>query len=188
MDAKTLGAFIVGRRKELGLTQMQLAEQLHVTDKAVSRWERGVGLPDINSIEPLAKALDVSLVEIMQAKKNDDTLISAQDAEKLVADTIQFSRTTHIGIKIVGSLVLTGFTVVIFLLFIMISSYGGGYLGMFSISCGLIAWGIPIWCLSFGRYNTGLTASMSFTPFTNAFFVYYFRIVFGYFSQKKYFY
>lgn len=41
MDAKRLGAFIAERRKELGLTQVRLAEQIHVTDKAVSRWERG---------------------------------------------------------------------------------------------------------------------------------------------------
>ena len=42
MDAKRLGAFIAERRKELGLTQALLAEQLYVTDKAISRWERGV--------------------------------------------------------------------------------------------------------------------------------------------------
>ena len=42
MDAQRLGEFIAGRRKELGLTQVELARQLQVTDKAVSRWERGV--------------------------------------------------------------------------------------------------------------------------------------------------
>lgn len=51
MDAKQLGPFIAERRKELGMTQTHLAKKLHVTDKAVSRWERGVGLPDINSIK-----------------------------------------------------------------------------------------------------------------------------------------
>ena len=42
MDAKTFGAFLARMRKSQGLTQAGLAEQLHVTDKAVSRWERGV--------------------------------------------------------------------------------------------------------------------------------------------------
>lgn len=42
MDAKILGSYIAIRRKELGMTQAKLAEKIHVTDKAVSRWERGV--------------------------------------------------------------------------------------------------------------------------------------------------
>lgn len=41
MDAKILGNYIAARRKELGMTQANLAEKIHVTDKAVSRWERG---------------------------------------------------------------------------------------------------------------------------------------------------
>ena len=44
MDAKIFGNYIAERRKELGMTQANLAEKIHVTDKAVSRWERGVSL------------------------------------------------------------------------------------------------------------------------------------------------
>ena len=65
MDAKMFGAFLARVRREQGLTQAELAEQLHVTDKAVSRWERGVGLPDINTLEPLADALGLSLADLM---------------------------------------------------------------------------------------------------------------------------
>ena len=65
MDAKTFGAFLAQVRRAQGLTQAELAEQLHVTDKAVSRWERGVGLPDINTLEPLADALGLSLADLM---------------------------------------------------------------------------------------------------------------------------
>ena len=64
MDAKKLGQFIADRRKTLGYTQADLAEKLHVTDKAVSRWERGLGLPDINTIEPLSNALNVSILKL----------------------------------------------------------------------------------------------------------------------------
>ena len=65
MDARTFGAFLAQMRRAQGLTQAELAEQLHVTDKAVSRWERGVGLPDINTLEPLADALGLSLADLM---------------------------------------------------------------------------------------------------------------------------
>lgn len=59
MDAKVLGSFIAAHRKENHMTQAELAKKIHVTDKAVSRWERGLGFPDINTIEPLADALGI---------------------------------------------------------------------------------------------------------------------------------
>lgn len=58
MDNQKLGIFITELRKEKGLTQAQLAQKLNVTDKAVSKWERGVGFPDIKLLEPLADVLD----------------------------------------------------------------------------------------------------------------------------------
>ena len=53
MDREMLGRFIAQRRKELNLTQRELAEALHVTDKAVSKWETGRGMPGIDTLEPL---------------------------------------------------------------------------------------------------------------------------------------
>ena len=87
MDAKKLGAFIAQRRKDLSMTQADLAEQLHVTDKAISRWERGIGLPDINTIEPLADALKVSLAEVMKAEIIEDTL-SKQETAEVIKDVL----------------------------------------------------------------------------------------------------
>ncbi|MBU3806098.1 MAG: helix-turn-helix domain-containing protein [Candidatus Fournierella pullistercoris] len=55
------------RRKAKGLTQKQLADRLSVTDKAVSKWERGLGFPDIKLLEPLSQALDVSILELMRS-------------------------------------------------------------------------------------------------------------------------
>ena len=49
MDAKQMGMFISELRKENNMTQAQLAKELYVSDKAVSRWERGLGFPDINT-------------------------------------------------------------------------------------------------------------------------------------------
>ena len=54
MNKEVFGTFIAEMRKEKGLTQQNLADQLHVTDKAVSKWERGLCYPDLTLMEPLA--------------------------------------------------------------------------------------------------------------------------------------
>ena len=57
MNKEQLGAFIAERRKEEHMTQKDLAVRLHITDKAVSKWERGLSYPDVTLLEPLAEAL-----------------------------------------------------------------------------------------------------------------------------------
>ena len=66
---KTLGTKIAELRKQQGMTQLQLAEKMNVTDKAVSKWERDLSQPDINSIAKLADIFNVSIEELMQGKK-----------------------------------------------------------------------------------------------------------------------
>ena len=66
---KTLGTMIAELRKQHGMTQLELAEKMGVTDKAVSKWERDLSCPDINSIPNLAEILGVSVEELMQVKK-----------------------------------------------------------------------------------------------------------------------
>lgn len=69
MDAKATGALIAERRRALGLSQAALAERLHVTDKAVSRWETGRGMPALDSLEPLAEALGLSVSELLSGRE-----------------------------------------------------------------------------------------------------------------------
>lgn len=69
MDAYVTGATIRKLREAKKLTQAQLADKLDVSDKAVSKWETGKGLPDITLIEPLAAALGVSLMELLSGDK-----------------------------------------------------------------------------------------------------------------------
>ena len=64
---KTLGTMIAELRKQHGMTQLELAEKMGVTDKAVSKWERDLACPDVNTIPKLAELLDVSLEELMTA-------------------------------------------------------------------------------------------------------------------------
>ncbi len=90
MDAQQFGAFIAQQRKEKQMTQKELGNRLSVTDKAISRWENGHGFPDIESIEPLAKELGVSVLELMNSRKNVEE-VSAIEANSLIMSTIQVS-------------------------------------------------------------------------------------------------
>lgn len=68
MKKKTLGMMISSLRKEHGMTQLELAEKMGVTDKAVSKWERDLSCPDVNSIPKLAEVFGISVDELMQIK------------------------------------------------------------------------------------------------------------------------
>ncbi len=74
MDANKFGCFVAERRKELKMTQKDLAAKIQVTDKAVSKWERGLGFPDINTIEYLADALNVSIIELMKSERETENV------------------------------------------------------------------------------------------------------------------
>ncbi len=91
MDSIKFGNFVAERRRELGLTQNQLAQRLSVTNKAVSRWETGSGFPDITLLEPLADALGVSVVELMHSKRLDLDSETEKAADKAVSDAIELA-------------------------------------------------------------------------------------------------
>ena len=73
---KTLGTMIAELRKQHGMTQLELAEKMGVTDKAVSKWERDLSCPDINSLPALAEILGVSVEDLMQIKKEAEAPVS----------------------------------------------------------------------------------------------------------------
>ena len=78
MDAAATGKRIAALRQQKGWTQKQLAEQLHVTDKAVSKWERGLNFPDLGLIEPLAAALGTSAAALLGlAEQTPDQPVAA---------------------------------------------------------------------------------------------------------------
>lgn len=91
MDAGRTGAFVARLRRERGLTQQQLAEQLLVSDKAVSKWETGRGLPDIDNLEGLARTLDTNVAELLRGERIAEPL-GAADADVLVTDSLALVR------------------------------------------------------------------------------------------------
>lgn len=80
MKKQTFGTMIATLRKEKKLTQVEVAEMMGVTDKAVSKWERDLSFPDINTLPKLAELFDVTVDELMQVKvdtkKEENTKIA----------------------------------------------------------------------------------------------------------------
>lgn len=76
MDLVKIGKYIAEKRKALGLTQRQVAEKLGMSDKSVSKWERGICLPDVSVYSPLCEILGISLNEFLAGKTLDRTTCS----------------------------------------------------------------------------------------------------------------
>lgn len=86
MDSKKIGRLIARRRKELGLTQQALADQLSVTNKAVSKWERGQGVADVSLLKDLAKILEITVDELLEGETEDSLDIENHCYEEIVVN------------------------------------------------------------------------------------------------------
>lgn len=103
MNLKKTGAFLSSLRKEQGLTQSELAEKLGVTDKAVSRWETGRGFPDVAILPVLAKALQVSVAELVNGERDTGEPSQRQGDSKALKVFSYYGRLTR---QIGGTLLL----------------------------------------------------------------------------------
>ena len=91
MDNNKTGALIKELRKEKNMTQKDLADLLHITDRAVSKWERGLCAPDISLLEPLSKALDISITELISGERVTQNEIS-EKIEESAKNVIDYSK------------------------------------------------------------------------------------------------
>jgi len=92
MDKEKTGQLITELRKEKGLTQKQLADALNVTDKAVSKWERGLSFPDISMLEPISELLEVSIMEILAGERQSgDVTLTHEEAQDLIKASVELS-------------------------------------------------------------------------------------------------
>ena len=130
MDAQKFGAFIAQCRKEKGMTQSDLAAKIMVTDKAVSRWERGKGFPDINLLLPLAEALEVSVLELMHSERQKDKVQLFQDDTiivHLMENAVEMNKQNKQQDRIIACIsCITMFFVTFFIKFYGYGSIGGG--------------------------------------------------------------
>lgn len=151
MDANKMGAFIAGIRKEKGMTQAELAAKLFLSDKTISKWERGAGLPDIGNLEALADALGVTLVELMQSERSNESSISTQAAEQLLADTLSISRSSGAVLRSLGAATVFVSAIVAAMSFTLLLQNGTALLfPEVSLIMGLAAWMIPVWRMTRG--------------------------------------
>ena len=85
MEAYEVGKVISKQRKKLHLTQKDLSEKLYVSDKAVSKWERGLCFPDISILLPLTEVLEISLYDLLKGKTEKT------DVEEILKTTVEYS-------------------------------------------------------------------------------------------------
>ena len=129
MDLKKIGAFISNARKEKGLTQKQLAAEIGVSDKAISRWETGRGMPDTGIMQNLCRILDINVNELLSGEylsveaysgKAEDNMV------KLIEDNEQVKKRNKE--NTVGTMI----GIVMLLLFLIgVILFGRGQIGWF---------------------------------------------------------
>lgn len=86
MDNKKFGDFIKELRKEKQLTQKELGEKLNITDKAISKWERGLSFPDIAVLKDLSEFFEIDISELLNGERGKKQEI---DIEKAIQEAIE---------------------------------------------------------------------------------------------------
>ena len=164
MDAQKFGAFIAQCRKEKSMTQSELAAKIMVTDKAVSRWERGKGFPDINLLLPLAEALEVSVFELMHSERQKEKAQLFQDDTAIVhlmENAVEMNKQNKYQDRIITYIAcITMLFVTFFIKFYGYGSIGGG------IAAGAFNAFIPIGLYLLISNRKDITGRKIYTIFT----------------------
>lgn len=91
LDKGSFGRFLAQLRRERGLTQRDLAEMLFISDKAVSKWERGLSLPDVSLLLPLAEKLGVSVTELLEGRRMpQERQFTQKEVDALIQKALTF--------------------------------------------------------------------------------------------------
>lgn len=94
IDKEKFGAFVARMRKEQNMTQKELAQKVFISDKAVSKWERGLSMPDITLLIPLSQALGVTVTELLECRRMEQTAMDSERVEELMHKVITYSEET----------------------------------------------------------------------------------------------
>lgn len=121
MDLIKIGKFIAQKRKKLGLTQKQLAEKLGMSDKSISKWERGICLPDVSIYIELCNILEISINEFLAGEEIKEEQIVQKSEENIIGITSESKNEKKRLNKIIRVLILA--LSVLIIIFIVISAY-----------------------------------------------------------------
>ena len=162
MDMKKMGMFLKFLRKERNLTQEQMAQELGVSGRTVSRWETGRNLPDMDLLIELADFYGVDIRELLDGERKE------RPADEPPADTLrkfsdyQQATAADTAVRTIGMVLLAGFALAaVFMLGVLISN---GVIVAYSVSSilvGLIAWSIPICSVIFPGKGPGTNCVIS---------------------------
>jgi len=177
MDNYKIGSFIADLRREKGMTQKELAEKLNVTDKAVSKWERGVGYPEITMIPILSDALGITTGELLLGEhipadgKQENQQADSAKTELIVSDAMEYVSQAHEYKTSKGNrIVLAGLTIAFLLaIFVcMLCNYvisGAFDWSLYVVGGEVVAWLLVFPFLAMKRHRcvaalTGLTVTI----------------------------
>ena len=114
MNNQKIGEFIKELRKEKGLTQKELSDKLNITDRAISKWERGLSCPDISLLDDLSNILDVSVIEILKGRRlNKDEMINNKELVETMTFTSYTLKNKIRKIIDLISIFIVGFTILL---------------------------------------------------------------------------
>lgn len=135
MDQKKTGAFIARMRKEKGFTQAELADMLLISDKTVSKWETGKGLPEVSLMLPLCEKLDITVNELLTGAK----LSPAEYQKNAEANIVKLANErSEAKFRLLVEVLVVALTLIASCTLIVVSSYS-------NLSTG---WKIAVTCIA----------------------------------------
>jgi len=161
MNSEKMGQFISELRKSHQMTQKELAEKLDVSDKAVSKWERGLSYPDIALLSPLSNILGITVTELLNGERTDTETINVETS---VVNALEYvGNTTKSKVKLTQSILAAIFSISILLGIFVVSIVDVAISGTFTwslipISASVFAWLVGFPALKFGV--KGIIASL----------------------------
>jgi len=172
MDQIQIGRFIASRRKERGLTQRQLADLMGISDKTVSKWECGNGLPEVSLMLPLCQALEINVNELLSGQILTDTNYKSKAEEnmmELMKEREENKKKMVLSVAVAALTILSGLTIVLTAGIFPMAVWTRVLL--IGIACIVIAGGIGVTCaldMSAGTFECG-NCGTRFVPTSGAY-------------------